>query len=318
MNVRSPFLQRALRARCKSIHTERAYLQWVKRFILYHGKRHPEEMGAAEIEDFLTYLALKRRVAASTQNQARSALLFLYREVLNCAPAPLEGVASAERSRNIPVVLSKEEVRMVLANMKGVNALVVRLLYGTGLRLIEALRLRVKDLDFGRKQITVRSGKGAKDRLTMLPDALIAPLNNQLEYVEQLHKRDLEAGFGAVYMPDALARRYPRASQSWQWQYVFPAENCSRDPRSNTIRRHHRSRSAVQKAVKRAVRRAGLTKNASSHTFRHSFATHLLENGYDIRTVQQLLGHDSLETTMIYTHVAGQGAGAQSPLDRLK
>ena len=288
MDVRSPFLkrvQRALRARRMSLDTERAYLRGVKRFILYHQKRHPTDMGASDIEDFLTHLAVDREVAASTQNQARSALLFLYRAVLERDPGPLEAVAPAKRSRNVPVVFSAEEAGAVLAAMKGPNALVARLLYGAGLRLIEALRLRVKDLDFERRQITVRDGKGKKDRVTMLPDA--------------------------------LERKYPGAARAWKGKYVFPSEQRSRDPRSGTLRRHHRSKSAVQKGTKRAMKRAGLSKKASPHTFRHSFATHLLESGHDIRTVQKLLGHESVETTMIYTHVAG-GPGAKSPLDRLE
>lgn len=305
-----------------SLDTERAYLRWVKRFILYHGKRHPEAMGVSEVEDFLTHLAVDRGVAASTQNQARSALLFLYREVLQRNPAPLEQVAAAKRSRKMPDVFSVDEARAVLAAMKGTNALVARLLYGAGLRLIEALRLRVKDLDFQRRQIVVRSGKGDKDRLTMLPVSLKSALRDQLRYARQLHRRDLDAGFGAVYLPGALARKYPGAPRSWPWQYVFPSERRSRDPRgggpNGAVRRHHRSKSAVQKAVKRAMRRAGLThKKASPHTFRHSFATHLLESGHDIRTVQKLLGHESVDTTMIYTHVAGGGVGAKSPLDHL-
>jgi integron integrase len=319
VTLRSPFLkrvQRAVRARRLSLHTERAYLRWIKRFILHHGKRHPKEMGAAEIEDYLTYLAVDRFVAASTQNQARSALLFLYREVLGRDPAPLDRVAAARRSRKLPVVFSVDEARTVLASMKDTNALVARLLYGAGLRLAEALHLRIKDLDFERRQIDVRDGKGAKERLTMLPDALADPLRDQRRYARRLHRRDLAAGFGAVYLPHALARKYPQAARACLWQYVFPSQRRSRDPRSNAVRRHHRSKSAVQKAVKRAVRHAGLTKKASPHTFRHSFATHLLESGHDIRTVQQLLGHESLETTMIYTHVAG-GTGAKSPLDRL-
>ena len=319
MDIRSPFLQRVqrvLRARRKSLDTERAYLRWVKRFILYHGKRHPRDMGTSDIENFLTHLAVDREVAPSTQNQARSALLFLYREVLERDPGLLEQVAPAKRSRNVPVVFSVEEARAVLDGMKGENALVARLLYGAGLRLIEALRLRVKDLDFERRQITVRDGKGKKDRVAMLPDTLRDPLRKQLRHARQLHQRDCEAGCGTVYLPDALARKYPNALREWKWKYVFPSQQRSRDPRSGTLRRHHRSRSAVQKAVKRGLRRAGIDKKASPHTFRHTFATHLLESGYDIRTVQRLLGHEDVQTTMIYTHVAG-GPGAKSPLDRL-
>ncbi len=320
MKIRSPFLRRvqhATRARRLSLHTERAYVQWVRRFILHHGKRHPRKMGAGEIEDFLTHLTVERHVAASTQNQARSALLFLYREVLGRDPGSLQRVAAAKRSRRIPVVFSREEVRDVLTSMKDTNALIARLLYGAGLRLIEALRLRVKDLDFERRQITVRDGKGEKDRLTMLPAALKTPLRQQLAYAKHLHARDCRAGLGAVHLPHALARKYPHAATTWNWQYVFPSRGRSRDPRSGAVRPHHRSRSAVQKAVKRAVCATGLTKKASTHTFRHSFATHLLEAGCDIRTVQQLLGHESVKTTMIYTHVAGEGVGAKSPLDAL-
>lgn len=275
-------------------------------------------MGAPEVEAFLTYLATERHVAASTQNQARSALVFLYREVLKKNIGALDGRVAATRPKRLPVVFTREEVRAVLSRMKGPNALVARLLYGAGLRLIEALRLRVKSLDFGRNQILVRDGKGRKDRTTMLPDVLQPALQTHLQRVQRLHEDDLADGFGAVYLPDALGRKYPAGAREWKWQYVFPARGRTVDPRSGQKRRHHRSKSAVQKAVRRAVQSAGIQKKGSCHTFRHSFATHLIEDGTDIRTVQELLGHKQLETTMIYTHVLCRGVATKSPLERLE
>lgn len=317
----SPFLNRVrttLRRKHYSLHTERAYVRWIKRFILYHDKCHPTAMGAAEVRDFLSHLAVDRHVAASTQNQARSALLFLYRDVLDTELAAINHVEPANRPVRRPVVFTREEIQAVLRRLKGPNALVVHLLYGAGLRLIEALRLRVKDVDFAYKQITVRNGKGQKDRVTVLPDRLRTPLQRYLQRVPALHEDDVRDGHGAVYLPHALAQKYPSAATEWKWQYVFPATRRSTDPRSGVVRRHHRSKSAVQKAVRRAVRQAEIAKKGSCHTFRHSFATHLLEEGYDIRTVQELLGHKDIRTTMIYTHVLNRGGrGVQSPLDGL-
>ena len=303
-----------------SIHTERAYCDWVARFVRFH---HLQERAGLlvesekKVEDFLTYLAVKANVAASTQNQAFNALIFLYKKVLM---QPLEGV-DAVRSRReprIPVVLTREEVKSVLALLEGSAELVVKLLYGSGLRITEAVRLRVQDIDYGFKQITVRNGKGMKDRVTSFPDTLASLLANHLERVKLIHHRDLSQGYGAVYLPHALARKYPNADRDWIWQYVFPSRNLATDPRSGIIRRHHVDQSAVNKAIKKAVAELGITKKVSAHTFRHSFATHLLQRGTDIRTIQSLLGHKDLETTMIYTHVLKQGGeGVLSPLDDL-
>ena len=273
-------------------------------------------MGEKEIGEFLTHLAVEENVAASTQNQALSALLFLYREVLRKdLDLPIE-LVWAKRSNHLPTVLTKQEARQVIAQLTGVHRLIAQLLYGGGLRLMECMRLRVKDLDFGHHQIVVRHGKGGKDRLTILPDSVIEPLRAQLAVAKQLHEQDLSNGYGAVYLPYALERKYPQANKEWIWQYVFPATQLSRDPRSGVIRRHHLHENTVQKAVKRAAKKAGITKRVTPHTFRHSFATHLLEAGYDIRTVQELLGHKDVKTTMIYTHVLNRGALAvRSPLD---
>lgn len=307
----------AIRLRHYSIRTEQAYTDWIKRFILFHGKRHPREMGAAEVERFLTHLAVEGRVAASTQNQALSALLFLYRTVLKVDLPWLGEMTRAKRPGRLPVVLTVEEVRRVLARIDGQQGLMADLLYGAGLRLLECVRLRVKDLDFEMRQITVRDGKGEKDRMTMLPQAVLEPLRAHLEKVKVLHAHDLEEGFGEVYLPYALDRKYPDASREWGWQYVFPAAGRSVDPRSGKERRHHVDEQTLQRAMKKAVRAAGLTKPASCHTLRHSFATHLLQSGYDIRTVQELLGHQDVATTMIYTHVLNRGgSGVISPLDR--
>lgn len=310
-------VREAIRLRHYSIRTEQAYTDWIKRFILFHGKRHPREMGAAEVERFLTHLAVEGRVAASTQNQALSALLFLYREVLKVDLPWLGEMTRAKRPGRLPVVLTVEEVRRVLARIDGQQGLMADLLYGAGLRLLECVRLRVKDLDFEMRQITVRDGKGEKDRMTMLPQAVLEPLRAHLEKVKVLHAHDLEEGFGEVYLPYALDRKYPDASREWGWQYVFPAAGRSVDPRSGKERRHHVDEQTLQRAMKKAVRAAGLTKPASCHTLRHSFATHLLQSGYDIRTVQELLGHQDVATTMIYTHVLNRGgSGVISPLDR--
>ncbi len=304
-----------LRLKHYAIRTEDAYVDWIRRFILFHNKRHPAEMGAAEINAFLTHLAVKENVAASTQNQALAALLFLYREVLHQDLGPIEPV-HAQKPQHLPVVLTREEVRLILANMTGIHQLMAKLLYGTGMRLMECVRLRVKDIDFARREILIRDGKGEKDRVTMLPESLIAPLQEHLQQVKALHERDLAAGYGAVYMPYALERKYPNAAKEWGWQYVFPAANLSVDPRSGVTRRHHIDESGLQKAVRAAVQKTGIAKPASCHTFRHSFATHLLESGQDIRTVQELLGHKDVKTTMIYTHVLNRGPfGVRSPLD---
>ncbi len=308
----------AIRLRHYSRRTEDAYVRWVTRFIRFHRLRHPEEMGPAEIEAFLTHLATHGKVAASTQNQALNALVFLYRNVLKIPFPDLEAVVRAKKPVRLPVVLTREEVRRVLDLLEGTHGLIAGLLYGSGLRLLEALRLRVKDLDFAQGQLIVRDGKGQKDRVTVQPTSVRGALQLHLKSVKLIHERDIRAGYGAVYLPNALARKYPNAPRSWGWQYVFPAPGRSLDPRSGMIRRHHLHESAIQKAVHRAVQNAGIDKPASCHTFRHSFATHLLEDGYDIRTVQELLGHSDVRTTMVYTHVLNRGGkGVRSPLDRV-
>lgn len=300
-----------------SIRTEEAYVGWVRRFILANGKRHPRELGAREVEAFLTHLAMRVHVSASTQNQALSALLFLYREVLQVELPWMENIRRAKKPERLPVVLSREEAAALLAEMNGVTWLMAGLLYGAGLRLMECVRLRVQDVDFVRREITVRRGKGGKDRRTMLPAMMVDALQGQLAEARRTHERDLAAGFGAVWLPDALARKYPNASREWLWQYVFPASSRSIDPRSGVERRHHLDETVLQRAVKQAVRRARIDKPATCHTLRHSFATHLIEGGYDIRTVQELLGHKDVSTTQIYTHVLNRGGrGVLSPLDR--
>lgn len=305
-----------IRLRHYSIRTETAYVNWIKRFILFHNKKHPLSMGKEQVEAFLTHLAIKRRVASSTQNQAFNAILFLYRNVLD---KDIEGnvdAVRAKRPKRLPTVMTKEEALAVIGALSGVYLLMVKLLYGSGLRLMECVRLRVKDIDFERNQIIVRDAKGMKDRITMLPESLKPALKEHMERVNKIHQKDIEGGGGRVYMPQALERKYPNASRQWIWQYVFPAKGLSRDPRSGETRRHHIHETALQKAVKEAVALAGIRKTVSCHTFRHSFATHLLENGYDIRTVQELLGHKDVNTTMIYTHVLNKGPGAvRSPLD---
>jgi integron integrase len=305
-----------IRLKHYSIRTEEAYVNWIKRFILFHGKRHPQEMGAPEIEAFLTHLAVEGHVAASTQNQAFSALLFLYREVLHRdLDAPVHALRAKE-SQHLPAVLTKEEVGQVIGQLSGVYQLQAKLLYGSGLRLLECLRLRVKDLDFERRAIIVRDTKGNEDRVTMLPDSLVELLQEHLQRVKRLHQEDLARGQGSVYLPNALERKYPNASREWIWQYVFPSDHLSIDPRSGETRRHHLDESGLQKAVRRAATAAGLDKRVTCHTFRHSFATHLLESHYDIRSVQELLGHKDVKTTMIYTHVLQRGGLAvRSPLD---
>ncbi len=306
-----------LRVKHYSIRTEQTYTGWIKRYIYFHGKRHPKDMGAAEIEAFLTHLAVEGNVSASTQNLAKSALLFLYREVLAIELPWLDNVTQAKVPKRLPVVLTVSEVQNVLSRLNGTHLLIASLLYGGGMRLMEAVRLRVKDVDFERREILVREGKGFKDRVTMLPETVIAPLQAHLKKVKALHAEDLAQGYGEVYMPFALDKKYPTAGTDWSWQYIFPSKNLSIDPRSGKTRRHHVDEKGVQRAVKQAVRDAELIKPATPHTLRHSFATHLLQSGYDIRTVQELLGHSDVSTTMIYTHVLNKGGrGVVSPLDR--
>lgn len=311
-------MRTALRSRHYSRHTERSYCQWVKRFIRSNGMRHPADMGEPEINAFLTGLAVDGHVAASTQNQALAALLFLYRHVLGRPPGDLGSVIRARRPRRLPVVLTRDEVRAVLSQLEGDPWLVAALLYGAGLRLGECLRLRVLDIDFARGEIVVRDGKGGKDRVTMLPQTVVAGLHEHLGRVERLHSRDLALGWGRVQLPDALARKYPSAAAEWRWQWVFPQRHRWRDPATGRQGRHHIDETVVQRAVAQAVRRSGIVKRASCHTLRHSFATHLLESGHDIRTIQELLGHKDVRTTMVYTHVLNRGGlGVRSPADAL-
>jgi len=309
-------MRQVLRVRHYSYRTEATYCDWVRRFILFHGKRHPMEMGAEEITAFLSHLAVEGNVAASTQNQALAAILFLYGEVLGVKLPWMAEIVRARRPTKVPVVLTREEAQAILAAMEEPYRLMARLLYGSGLRLLECLRLRVKDVDFAHLQITVRDGKGAKDRVTMLPVSVAPALREHLEKVSALHERDLAEGFGLVMLPEALDRKYLNAAREWPWQWVFPAAKRSIDPRSGVERRHHGLERNLQNAVKVAARQAGMTKAVSPHVFRHSFATHLLEAGYDIRTVQELLGHKDVSTTMIYTHVLNKpGLAVRSPLD---
>jgi integron integrase len=312
----SEAMQRQLRVRHYSLRTEEAYVGWVKRFIRFHAGRHPRELGAAEVRAFLESLAVEGNVSASTQNQALHGLLFLYAHVLERSLGEIGEFTPARRPKKLPVVLAREEVSRLLGALEGTHRLIAQLLYGCGLRLLEGLRLRIKDVDFERGQITVREGKGFKDRVTMFPEKLRVGLQTQLEAARALHAQDVEAGLGAVWLPEALGVKFPNAAQEWCWQWVFPAKQISADPRTGERRRHHVHENAVQKAVKIAVAKARLTKPATCHTLRHSFATHLLENGYDIRTVQELLGHADVSTTQIYTHVMQRpGIGVRSPLD---
>jgi integron integrase len=305
-------LRETLRSRHYSRRTEQTYVMWVKRFIFFHNVRHPAEMAEPEINAFLTHLAIKEKVSASTQNQALSALLFLYRHVLGREIGELGEVIRARKPKRLPVVMTRDEVKVVLAQLTGDKWLMASLMYGAGLRLMECLRLRVQDIDFQDNQITVRDGKGAKDRITMLPELLKNPLQEHLRKAKAIHERDLAEGWGRAQMPDALDRKYPNAPMDWRWQWVFPQENRWKNPKTGEEGRHHTDESLVQKAVKDAVTKAGLTKRATCHTLRHSFATHLLESGYDIRTVQELLGHKDVKTTMVYTHVLNPWTGRGS------
>jgi integron integrase len=308
----------AIARRHYSFRTEQQYVHWIKRFIHFSDKRHPRDLGAPEVTSFLNYLAQERDVAAATQNQALSALLFLYREVLG-QPLPwLDALERAKRPARLPTVLTRAEVQRILLQLHGTRWVMASLLYGAGLRLRECLQLRVKDVDFEYRQLTVRDGKGAKDRVTMLPTAVMEPLKRQLEHARELHERDLASGHGDVELPDALARKYPKAPYEWGWKFVFPSYRLSTDPRSGVVRRHHLYENYLIRTVKDAARNAGIAKHVSCHTLRHSFATHLLEGGYDIRTVQELLGHSDVSTTMVYTHVLNKGGrGVASPLDAL-
>ena len=321
-------VRHAIRARHYSLRTEEAYVGWIRRYILFHGKRHPSEMGAVEINAFVTHLAVDGPVGASTQTQALSALLFLYRHVLGQDLRDLDTVIRAKRPGRLPTVLTRPEVRRVIAGMDGTPRLVATLLYGTGMRLLEGLRLRVKDVEFGNNRIVVRDTKGGEDRVVPFPAVVRAAMPTWLARVKRMHEKDLADGYGAVHLPDAIATKFPGAEREWGWQYVFPGEHRSRDPRARTPgkpvpldapeRRHHLHETVIQRALRRAVLEAGISRRVSCHTFRHSFATHLLEEGYDIRTIQELLGHKDVKTTMIYTHVLNRGGrGVRSPADVL-
>ncbi len=305
-----------IRKKHYSLRTEEAYVSWIRQFILFHNKTHPKDMGKAEISAFLSHLAVNRNVAASTQNQAFNALLFLYRNVLGAEFGELDNVEQAKKPKKVPVVFTKPEIKMIINQLEGYKWIMAQLMYGAGLRVMECVRLRVKDVDFGYRQITVRSGKGNKDCVTMLPEIAVEPLRLHLVKVKDIHQRDLNSGFGSVYLPFALERKYNNADRSWAWQYVFPATERAIDPRTGVERRHHIAESVIQRAIKQAVRSAEIPKTGNCHALRHSFATHLLEAGYDIRTVQELLGHKA--TTMIYTHVLNRGGqGVKSPVDLL-
>lgn len=307
-----------MRKKHYSIRTEQAYVEWTKRFILFHNKRHPKYMREKEVSQYLSHLATEQKVAASTQNQALNAIVFLYKHVLRIELGDFGRMERAKKPERLPTVMTRGEVNRILAAISGTYGLMAKLIYGCGLRLMECVRLRVKDIDFERNQVIVRDGKGMKDRVTMLPERLKPLLSEHLRRVKALHEQDLKNGLGEVYLPFALERKYPNAAMEWGWQYVFPSKRISKDPRGDKMRRHHINESGLQRAVQDAARSAGLSKLVSPHTFRHSFATHLLEAGYDIRTVQELLGHKDVSTTMIYTHVISKGGmGVQSPLDGL-
>jgi len=305
-----------LRTRHYSIRTEKAYLGWIKRFILFHNKQHPSNLGTSEIRSFINYLAIKKKVSASTQNQALQSILFLYKQILKTEVGWIEEIKRVERIRHIPVVFSRKEAKIILSNMKGVTRLIASLLYGSGLRLNECLRLRIKDIDFDYKQIIIRDGKGEKDRRTTLPLSLVRALQKQIKKVKAIHQGDLKKGFGKAPLPYALSQKYPNAGKEFGWQFLFPAENLSYDEKQKFKFRYHIHSSTIQKAIKEALKKSEINKAGSPHTFRHSFATHMLETGYDIRTVQELLGHKDVRTTMIYTHVLNKGGlGVRSPLD---
>jgi integron integrase len=307
-----------IRIRHYSIRTEQAYIRWIREFIFFHDKHHPAEMGEKEVTDFLSYLAVSRKVAASTQTQALSALLFLYRDVLKQPLDWLDNIQRAKKPSRLPIVFTRTETLAVLSQLDGSLWIMATLLYGSGLRLLECLRLRIKDIDFSMNQITLRDAKGGRDRITILPASVKSPLLRHLSKVKALHERDLKEGFGEAFLPFALERKYRNANKAWAWQYVFPAARRSVDPRTGSVRRHHVDERVLQKAVRAAVIAANIPKPGSCHTFRHSFATHLLEDGYDIRTVQELLGHKDVSTTMIYTHVLNKGGkGVISPIDKL-
>lgn len=309
-------VREVIRLRHYSIRTEQAYVQWIRRFIVFHGKKHPRDMGSAEVTAFLSDLAVRRNVSASTQTQALNAILFLYRDVLKVPLPWLTEIEKAKRPQRLPVVFTRQEVKALLARLDGTPWLMASLIYGGGLRLMECLRLRIKDVDFQYGQLVIRDAKGQKDRVTILAHSLIEPLRTHLAKVRQLHENDIAAGFGRVYLPNALEHKYPNANLEWGWQYLFPSSRRSLDPRTGVERRHHSPEDALQRAIKQAIRDAGIVKPGSVHTLRHSFATHLLESGYDIRTVQELLGHADVKTTMIYTHVLNRGGrGVVSPLD---
>jgi len=309
-------VRESIRLKHYSIRTEETYVNWIKRYIIFHNKTHPSELSEVHIRNYLSHLAIKQKVAASTQNQALNAIMYLYKNILKIDLGDLGNIERAKRSKSIPVVFSPSEAKQVLENMSGVNKLMASLLYGTGMRLMECVRLRIKDVDFSNNRILVRDGKGDKDRVTVLPEKLKEILKIQIKRVKLRHQQDLLEGFGTVHLPNALSIKYPSAEKSIGWQYLFPASKLSNDPRTGKTHRHHIHESALQKAVKTAIDKTNLEQPASCHTFRHSFATHLLENGYDIRTVQELLGHANVKTTMIYTHVLNKGGLAvKSPID---
>ncbi len=311
-------VRNSLRQRNYSYRTEQTYIGWIKRFILFHKKRHPKDMGEKEIEEYLTFLAVKRKVAPATQSQALSSIIYLYKYILKRDIGEIQTLRP-RGSKHLPTVLTPDEASKILTLLTGQIQLMTKLLYGSGLRVSEVLRLRVKDIDFGQSQILVRDSKGNKDRVTMLPQSLTEPLREHLERVKILYDADQKNNVNGVELPHALARKYPNAGKEWAWQWVFPSDNLSKDPQTGIVRRHHRYGSSLRKRIKAAAKKAGVQKQVTPHTFRHSFATHLLENNYDIRTVQELLGHKSVKTTMIYTHVLNKGASAvQSPLDRVK
>jgi integron integrase len=311
-------VRQRIRTKHYSIRTEESYLNWIRKYIFYHNKRHPKEMGANEINEFLSSLAVKENVSASTQNQALCAIIFLYREILKIEIGEIKGIIWAKKPKRIPVVFTSKEIKEIFKHLAGPKWIMANLLYGSGLRILECLRLRIQDIDFGYKQITVRDAKGSQDRITMLPEIVISPLKEHLQKVKELHEEDLKNGYGTVYLPYAIERKYSKAIYEWNWQYFFPSKNLSIDPRSGRKQRHHIGEMVLSRAIKEAIRRAGITKRGSAHSLRHSFATHLLESGYDIRTVQELLGHKNVETTMIYTHVMNKGGkGVKSPADNI-